>query len=173
MSRVIALAAFLAIAGWAFGAQDKPPEKPPEKKDEPKKKKELKPCDNKKLEAGFHCEQCQNNLKPDEMSGTNCKVCGKEPKKIEYCVKRGYLPTCGKDECQKSAGSKSGQCKCKKPLEEQVERCKIVFICDGCGLGAFVKGELKHNEETHKDETKKKGERKTCENSGIGLHVGK
>ena len=158
LSRRVALLAAAALVASIAIAQDGSPRLPP--------------CDAKTTESAKYCEKADHVVDKDGVDKEKkCKEHGDPVKKIDLCVKKHHV--CA-GEGGKSCDAdlpEAGKCKCDKKTKEALDRCKVIYICKGCESRAFVKDELPHAEDVHKDPMKKKELRKTCEKSGQFPHT--
>jgi len=128
------------------------------------------PCDVKLTEPAIYCPKEERKI-PDGNATKEgkCANDGVDIRKIELCVKKHYVCNCPASGCCPDDKLKPGNCKCARPLQEELDRCLVLWACDGCAAKAPAKDIVKHDEKKCK-ETAKATFKKTCEKSGKFPH---
>lgn len=104
-------------------------------------------------EPGMYCEKCAAVLKKDEIKGGKCAKDDSALDKVQICVQRHYVCACGKSCCTDDK-PRPGNCKCAKPLKEEVNNTLIAYSCSDCKASHPVKDKLKHTDACKKKEAK-------------------
>jgi hypothetical protein len=118
-------------------------------------------CDNKTTEPGVFCTKCDRELFAKNVVDGKCPNDQTEVKKIEICVKKHYVCACPAGGCCADDKPAKGSCKCAKPLQEELSKAMVVYLCKGCGARSPVKELVKHDEA--KDKGKTPDVVRTCE----------
>ena len=101
-------------------------------------------CDLRATEPVSYCEKCEKALEKDKIKSGKCSSCEIPIRKAELCVK--------------------------KTREGQLDKCLVIYVCEGCGAKSPVKASIKHDEEKDK-QAKKRTTKRTCEKSGTAPHA--
>ena len=125
-------------------------------------------CDVKTTEPAWYCPMEKRKIPDGNAVNGKCANDGAEVKKIEMCVKKHYLCACSKGCCTDDR-PRPGNCKCQKPLQEEVDTCMALQQCTTCGKSAPHKDLVQHDETKCKDPSKATY-KKTCEKSGKFPH---
>jgi len=101
-------------------------------------------CDLRVTEPASYCEKCEKALEKDKIKAGKCATCDSPIRKAEYCVK--------------------------KTKDGKLDKCLVIYVCEGCGAKGPVKAGIKHDEEKDK-QAKKRTLKRTCEKSGTPPHA--
>ena len=111
------------------------------------------PCDTKTTEPGVFCVKCDRELFAKNVVDGKCPNDQTEVKKIEICVKKHFVCACAAGGCCSDDKPAKGNCKCAKPLQEELSKTMVVYVCKSCGAKAPLKELVKHDEEKDKGKT--------------------
>jgi len=101
------------------------------------------PCPATKLEKGWWCAKCEQELADKDLKAGACAKCETKPARIEYCVRTD-------------------------PAAKTADRCRIKYVCATCGEASDVESAFKHEDDCKK---KTAALKKVCTKSGTAPHA--